>query len=149
MTPRELLNTCRKEMLEIIILSERRKALEEGLLPRAIRITWTRSKTHPEDRVSEVMAKVADLDDEIVKKMRPMMERQLEAQRLVDSLVDSRRRQTLTLYYLTMYEEKRGKYRKERLHSWDDVADKLHYDAAYCRRLATEAIKELSEGGKT
>lgn len=148
MTPRELLNTCRKEMLEIIILAERREALEAGLLPRAIRLTWDRIKTHPEDHVSEVMAKVADLDDEIVKKMAPMMERQLEAQRLIETLDESRKRQALTLYYLTMYEEKRGKFRKERLHTWDDVAEKLYYDTSYCRKLATDAIRELSEGSE-
>ena len=148
MTPRELLNRCREEMLEIIILTEKREALEAGLLPRAIRLTWDRIKTHPEDHVSEVMAKVADLDSKIVKRMVPMIERQQEAMRMIETLGESRKRQALTLYYLTIHEEKRGKFRKERLHTWDDVAEKLYYDTSYCRKLAADAIRELTGRGE-
>lgn len=148
MEPKELLQQCRQELKEIVILTERREQIQAGLLPRALRLSWDKIKTLPKDHVADAMARVADIDAEILKRLEPMLTRQQDAQRMVDALRESRDRKMLTLYYLSLCKEKRGRYTRERLYTWADVADVLHYDEGYCRRAASSAIRKLSGNTK-
>lgn len=143
--PKELLQACRDELKEIIILSERREEIMTGLLPRAIVPTWEKIKTLPEDRLPEAVAKATELDAEIMEKLAPMLIRQQEAELMIAGLTFSKHRQILTTYYLRMKEEKRGSHIKTRLYTWGDVADAVGYDYQYVKKMARDAIDLLNQ----
>lgn len=145
LTPKEILQTCRDELMEIIILSERREEIMAGLLPRAIQPTWEKIKTFPEDRMSEAVVRAADLDTEIMAKLAPMIIRQQEAELMIDGLSLSKHRQILTTYYLRVKEEQRGTHIKTRLYTWEDVADAVGYEYGYVKRMARDAIRLLDQ----
>ena len=145
MKPRELFQTCRKELLEIIVMTEQRDKITATLLPRAIQLTADRIKVHPENYFAEAMAQAADLDADIAEKLKPMLARQQEAMLLLNTVRESKHRNILRLYYLTMKEEMRGSHHVMRLHTWDDVAEALYYESSYARKLCGDAFAELEQ----
>lgn len=140
---RRLLRTCRKEMKEIILLQERRDTVMSSLLPRAIRPTHDHVQITPEDHFAKAMARAADLDHVISRKLDRMLKRQKQAWEVVDTLEDSRYRQILMLYYLTFRKVKRGKYTTFRLHTWETVADAVGYSVDHVKRLQDKALDIL------
>lgn len=140
-----LLKKCRRELREVLVLKERRDTLEGSLLPRALRYQHDRIKTMPEDHFTQAMAEISDMTAEINLRLKEMATRQRSAQRVIDSLRDERYRMVLTLYYMTLKEEKRGSHTARHLYSWDDVAETMNYSYDHVRRLHWEAINAIEK----
>lgn len=148
MDVRTLFRTCRREMREIIIMKERRDTITAALLPRAIQYRHDNIRTTPEDHFTKAMARVADLDEDINRKLAGMMKRQQEAQKIIDDLEDSRYRQVLMLYYLTFRGVSRGGSRVLMLHNWRSVGKALDYSEDHVKRLHNEALQKIKDDTK-
>ena len=138
-----LLKKCRKELIEALVLRERRDTLEGSLLPRALRYSHDQIRGMPEDHFTQAMADIADISTEINRKIIQMAKRQHRAQRIVDALEDERYRMVLTLYYLTLKEERRGSHTAKSMYTWDEVAEAMNYSYDHVRRLHWEAIAAI------
>ena len=131
MTVRELLQTCRDEKHEIVILEEKRDMLRASLLPRAIRPQKATVQSSPMNTFDNVQAAIFDLNVEIDRHLAAMYRHEERAFRLIFTLKDPRHRQLLTLYYLS-FREVRG---RRSLYRWEHVAGKMNYSIENIYRL--------------
>lgn len=123
MTVRQLLQTCRDEKREIIILEEKRDTLRASLLPRAIRPQAAQVQTSPSNVFDAVQASIFDINCTIEGILTDMYRREETAHRLIGRLPDPRHRQMLILYYLS-FREIRG---RQYLYNWEQVARQMNY----------------------
>ena len=95
--------------------------------------------------MTQAMAEIADMTEEINLRLKDMAARQRRAQQIVNALDDERYRMVLTLYYLTLKEERRSGHTARHLYSWDDVATAMNYSYDHVRRLHWEAINVIKK----
>ena len=105
-----------------------------SLLPGAIRYDKDKVDTSPTDQMSERMASVVDLKTELEKRLTDLNRRKLKAQRIIDTLDDSIKRQILSCYFLTT---KRSHTKLE------DIGRIIGYSRRQTYRLYDEAIQEI------
>ena len=134
MSVKQFLYSIRDEQTEIEELSERIEELEMSLLPGAIRYDKDKVDTSPTDQMSERMASVVDLKTELEKRLTDLNRRKLKAQRIIDTLDDSIKRQILSCYFLTT---KRSHTKLE------DIGRIIGYSRRQTYRLYDEATPEI------
>lgn len=144
MKAKQLLELCRKEKREVLILSNKREMLASSFLPGTILPKQVNVQSSPDpDPMGEKMAALQELDDELARQIGKMLRRDLKAHKLIAGMKDSGYRQALTLYYLT--------YRVDHgvmcLYEWVDVAESMGYSTDYIYKLRSKAMRELH--GKT
>ena len=139
MTGKSLLEKCRREMRELLVVGERCETIRTSLLPRAIRPTQDKVQVTPEKHFEEAISVALDLENTINNRMALMIKDQQEAQALIDKLTDSRERCVLTLYYLTYYSDGRTKS----LNTWESVAGTMGYSERHIMRIHNDAIKKI------
>ena len=130
-------------MRELIVLEERRETIRTSLLPRAIQYKTDIIQVTPDKYFEKALASVLDMEKRINEKIAGIMQRQQAAADLIDTLTDSRHREVLTLYYMTYYMERRGKYDIRRLYTLEEIAAKMGYSNEHVRRLQMDAINTL------
>lgn len=123
MTVRQLLQTCRDEMHEIVILEEKRDTLRASLLPKAIRPQKATVQSSPSNLFDNVQAHIFDLNMAIERHSARMRRNEEKASRFIRTLKDPRYRQMLTLYYLSFNEETC----RRSLYHWEQVARRMNY----------------------
>lgn len=143
MTGREVLYRCRRELREVLILQEHRDYIMTTLLPRSIQYQKDSVQKSTEDYHTETLAKAADLDARINRKMQALLSRQEKALQVIDALPDANQKQVLITYYLQAHEFQRGGHTITRLHTWWSAAKKLSMSERHARRLNQWAMEKL------
>lgn len=102
MDARQFLYNVRNEWRESAILKERVNALAASLLPAGIRYDRDKVQTTPSDQISKKMAALADYERDLEERQITLMDHHRQAQELIDTLDDTRERQVLELYFLSV-----------------------------------------------
>lgn len=102
MDARQFLYNVRNEWKESVILKERVNALAASLLPAGIRYDKDKVQTTPSDQISKKMAALADYERELEERQIALMDHHRQAQRMIAELDDTRERQVLELYFLSV-----------------------------------------------
>lgn len=141
MTAKEYLRNIRDEQRELQRLSNKMESiLLNNALPSGIRYDKIKVQTSPEDPM-DIFVRVSGLQEEIDRHVKKLKRNKQRAMRLIhkmDRTPDSSKcRQVLTLYYLTLKDDKR-------LMSWLDVAEEMGYSEDWIKHLHGKALLEFA-----
>lgn len=134
MTVKQFLYSVRDEQKEIEELTDRIYEMRMSLLPSGIRYDTDKVQTSPEDNLSEYEAKIADYSMLLGQKKEALIQRRQKAQGMIDLLEDSRERQVLDIYFLSV---KRPNMR--------EVAVIINYSVQQTFRIYSTAISRLEK----
>lgn len=132
MTVKQFLYSVRDEQKEIEELTDRIYEMRMSLLPSGIRYDTDKVQTSPEDKLSECEAKIADYSMLLGQKKEALIQRRQQAQGMIDLLEDSRERQVLDIYFLSV----------KRL-SMEDVSAMIGYSRKQTFRIYKSALQNL------
>jgi DNA-directed RNA polymerase specialized sigma subunit len=132
MTVKQFLYSVRDEQKEIEELTDRIYEMRMSLLPAGIRYDTDKVQTSPEDKLSECEAKIADYSMLLGQKKEALIQRRHRAQEMIDLLEDSRERQVLDIYFLSV----------KRL-SMEDVSALIGYSRKQTFRIYKSALQNL------
>lgn len=132
MTVKQFLYSVRDEQKEIEELTDRIYEMQMSLLPSGIRYDTDKVQTSPEDKLSECEAKIADYSMLLGQKREALIQRRHRAQEMIDLLEDSRERQVLDIYFLSV----------KRL-SMEDVSAMIGYSRKQTFRIYKSALQNL------
>ena len=136
---KDFFRKIRKEQNEIAHLSAMIKNEELALLPKAIVYDKDKVQVSPEDRFSEVCAKISDMQEELGMSIMRLKEKQIRAELMIRNLEDPDEREVLRWYYLTLYEN--------RPLTWQQVAIRMNYYRRHVIRIHGNALQHLAEDG--
>lgn len=135
MNAKQYLYSIRDERQEIRELRERIGDLEMSLYPSGIRYDKDNVQSSPaQDRMSETVAKIADYEEMLQKRLDWLAERQQKAQWMINQLQSSLERQILNLFFLSA--------RKTRM---DDIAGIVGYSKRTTYRYYQSGIRHIEE----
>ncbi len=138
MTAKEYLRNIRNEQRELQRLDKKQKNLNiYSALPSGIRYDKDRVQTSPKDPMDSILEDLSRIQDEISRHARKLNKNKQRAMRLIRKLDKSTYRQVLTLYYLTLKDDKK-------LMSWLDVAEEMGYSEDWIKHQHGYALKEFS-----
>lgn len=95
---KDFFRKIRKEQNEIAHLSAMIKSEELALLPKAIVYDKDKVQVSPEDRFSEVCAKISDMQEELGRSIVRLKEKQVQAELMIRKLEDPDEREVLRWY---------------------------------------------------
>lgn len=136
---KDFFRKIRKEQNEIAHLSAMIKNEELALLPKAIVYDKDKVQVSPEDKFSEVCAKISDMQEELGMSIMRLKEKQIRAELMIRNLEDPDEREVLRWYYLTLYEN--------RPLTWQQVAIRMNYYRRHVIRIHGNALQHLAEDG--
>lgn len=136
---KDFFRKIRKEQNEIAHLSAMIKSEELALLPKAIVYDKDKVQVSPEDRFSEVCAKISDMQEELGRSIVRLKEKQVQAELMIRKLEDPDEREVLRWYYLTLYDN--------RPLTWQQVAIRMNYYRRHVIRIHGNALQHLAEDG--
>ena len=136
---KDFFRKIRKEQNEIAHLSAMIKNEELALLPKSIVYDKDKVQVSPEDRFSEVCAKISDMQEELGMSIMRLKEKQIRAELMIRNLEDPDEREVLRWYYLTLYEN--------RPLTWQQVAIRMNYYRRHVIRIHGNALQHLAEDG--
>ena len=112
--------------------------LRSCLGPKAIRYDGDRVQSSPTDRVSEIVSKVADLEEQIERLQLEKAELVMEVNAAIEQLEDEKEAVILTAYYI-------------RRLTMEQVAEEMDYSLQHTYRLRKRGVQHISEiiGGTT
>lgn len=134
---RQFFASIKREQREIEHL---KLMIQEGdamLLPQAIRYDKDKVQTTPSDKMSEIVAKVADMQKELGKSIYQLRKRQLQAENLIRKLDNANERELMRWYYLC--------YDDGKPYTFVMVAEKMGYSDRHVKRVHGSAILHLAE----
>lgn len=141
LTGKKLLEACRGEKQEIIMLLERRDQIMSTLLPKARRLKDTRVQESIDmDPMGEVMAEVEELDKEIERQIQRMLRNEVRARKMLEKIKDWRYRQMFNLYYLSTWTDEHGNIKR---YTWDRVAKRMDYSPEAIYKFMPKAYSAL------
>lgn len=132
MTVKQFLYSVRDEQKEIEELTDRIYEMRMSLLPAGIRYDTDKVQTSPSDTISDRMAEITDYMKQMEEKKIELIRRRKQAQKMIDDLQDSRQRQVLDLYFLSV----------KRL-SMEDVSAMIGYSRKQTFRIYKSALQNL------
>jgi DNA-directed RNA polymerase specialized sigma subunit len=109
-----------------------RAELESSALPGAIRYDGDPVQTSPEDRMSGILAKVADLDAVIKELLQEKARAVLDIGEAIERLEDETQKTVLAAFYI-------GRL------SMDDVAEMICYSRRQAYRIRREAVEKMAQ----
>ena len=136
---KDFFRKIRKEQNEIAHLSAMIKNEELALLPKAIVYDKDKVQVSPDDKFSEVCAKISDMQEELGMSIMRLKEKQIRAELMIRNLEDPDEREVLRWYYLTLYEN--------RPLTWQQVAIRMNYYRRHVIRIHSNALQHLAEDG--
>lgn len=142
MTATEIKNffrQIRKEQNEIAHLAMLIQQEETMLLPKAIVYDKDRVQVSPEDKFSEICARISDMQEELGESIVKLKAKQMKAERLIRTLSDPDEREVMRWYYMTLYDN--------RPLTWQDVAIRMNYYRRHVIRIHGNALAHLVEDG--
>lgn len=142
MTATEIKNffrQIRKEQNEIAHLAMLIQQEETMLLPKAIVYDKDKVQVSPEDKFSEICARISDMQEELGESIVKLKVKQMKAERLIRTLSDPDEREVMRWYYMTLYDN--------RPLTWQDVAIRMNYYRRHVIRIHGNALAHLVEDG--
>ena len=136
---KDFFRKIRKEQNEIAHLSAMIKNEELALLPKTIVYDKDKVQVSPDDKFSEVCAKISDMQEELGMSIMRLKEKQIRAELMIRNLEDPDEREVLRWYYLTLYEN--------RPLTWQQVAIRMNYYRRHVIRIHGNALQHLAEDG--
>lgn len=112
-------------------LQLRRDELQSCLLPGAVRYDKDKVQTSPMDKLADIAAAVADLDEKISYLQRSKAAAILETSEAIERLADEREKVILTAFYI-------GK------RSMEEIADKMGYSIQHTYRLRRAGVLKVA-----
>lgn len=132
MDARQFLYNVRSQWKEIMILKERADALSASLGAHGIDYSGERVQTSPDDQMSRKVAALADYKSELTEKEIGLTRDHMRAQQMIDALEDTRERQVLELYFLSLPPK-----------SMSMTAECVGYSREHTYRLFARALSKL------
>lgn len=142
MTATEIKNffrQIRKEQNEIAHLAMLIQQEENMLLPKAIVYDKDKVQVSPEDKFSDICARISDMQEELGKSIVKLKVKQMTAERMIRNLSDPDEREVMRWYYMTLYDN--------RPLTWQDVAIRMNYYRRHVIRIHGNALAHLVEDG--
>lgn len=142
MTATEIKNffrQIRKEQNEIAHLAMLIQQEETMLLPKAIVYDKDKVQVSPEDKFSEICARISDMQEELGESIVKLKAKQMTAERMIRNLSDPDEREVMRWYYMTLYDN--------RPLTWQDVAIRMNYYRRHVIRIHGNALAHLVEDG--
>ncbi len=142
MNAKEYLEQSRGIRQEIIWINRQIEEIETSLGYHPIQLddSGASKSNYREDKMSESLAKVADLYADLQKKKADLIIKDEEIHRQIDKLEDIREREVLKLRYL-----ERHPRRLIAPLGWRAIGFRLGYTAEGVRKIHSKALKNLSE----
>lgn len=142
MNAKEFLEGSRRIRQEIIWINRQIEEIETSLGYHPIELddSGASKSNYREDKLSESLAKVADLYSDYQKKKADLIIKDEEIHKTIDKLEDIREREVLKLRYL-----ERHPRRLIAPLGWRAIGFRLGYTAEGVRKIHSKAIKDLSE----
>lgn len=129
----------RKEQNEIAHLTQMIRQEEMMLLPKGIVYDKDKVQVSPEDKFSEICARISDMQEELGQSIFRLKEKQMKAERLIRNLDDPDEREVMRWYYMTTY--------NNRPLTWQEVAIRMNYYRRHVIRIHGNALAHLVELG--
>lgn len=142
MTATEIKNffrQIRKEQNEIAHLAMLIQQEETMLLPKAIVYDKDKVQVSPEDKFSDICARISDMQEELGESIVKLKVKQMTAERMIRKLSDPDEREVMRWYYMTLYDN--------RPLTWQDVAIRMNYYRRHVIRIHGNALAHLVEDG--
>lgn len=142
MTATEIKNffrQIRKEQNEIAHLAMLIQQEETMLLPKAIVYDKDKVQVSPEDKFSDICARISDMQEELGESIVKLKAKQMTAERMIRNLSDPDEREVMRWYYMTLYDN--------RPLTWQDVAIRMNYYRRHVIRIHGNALSHLVEDG--
>lgn len=142
MTATEIKNffrQIRKEQNEIAHLAMLIQQEETMLLPKAIVYDKDKVQVSPEDKFSDICARISDMQEELGASIVKLKVKQMTAERMIRNLSDPDEREVMRWYYMTLYDN--------RPLTWQDVAIRMNYYRRHVIRIHGNALAHLVEDG--
>lgn len=142
MTATEIKNffrQIRKEQNEIAHLAMLIQQEETMLLPKAIVYDKDKVQVSPEDKFSDICARISDMQEELGESIVKLKVKQMTAERMIRNLSDPDEREVMRWYYMTLYDN--------RPLTWQDVAIRMNYYRRHVIRIHGNALAHLVEDG--
>lgn len=136
---KEFFRQIRREQGEINHLGRMIKQEELLLLPKAIVYDKDKVQVSPEDKFTEVCARISDMQEEFGRSLAKLKTKQMEAEKMIRSLEDPDEREVLRWYYLTT--------ENGRLLTWQEVAVHMNYYKRHVIRIHGNALIHLEKHG--
>lgn len=127
----------RAEQSEINHLGRMIKEEEMLLLPKAITYDKDKVQSSPEDKFSEVCAKISDMQEELENSIFDLKGKQAKAEKMIRLLDDPDEREVMRWYYMTTD--------NGRLLTWQDVAIRMNYYRSHIFRIHGNALVNLAK----
>lgn len=142
MTATEIKNffrQIRKEQNEIAHLAMLIQQEETMLLPKAIVYDKDKVQVSPEDKFSDICARISDMQEELGESIVKLKAKQMTAERMIRNLSDPDEREVMRWYYMTTY--------NNRPLTWQEVAIRMNYYRRHVIRIHGSALAHLVELG--
>ena len=129
-TAKSFFKSIRASYREMKSLEEERDRLFAMLTSTTIKSKDVNVQTSvPGDKMSEIVPVMMELDELINAQVQIIIEKQIEAERIIQQIEDVRYREILRWYYVQNLK-------------WQEVADRMNYDVAYVQRMNGDALIE-------
>ena len=142
MNAKEYLEQSRRIRQEIVWINRQIEEIETSLGYHPIQLddSGASKSNYREDKMSESLAKVADLYSDLQRKKADLIIKDEEIHRQIDKLEDIREREVLRLRYL-----ERHPRRIIAPLGWRQIGFRMGYTAEGVRKIHAKAIKNLTE----
>lgn len=132
------LREVRHTVREVGQLEMKLEYLRKAALPGGISYDRVRVQTSPDDKISEIMAEIGDLETQLEDDIISLMSNITRARAMIRSLDSSIQRDVLTRYYLPDISP------TDELPTWRDIAISLHFSEGRVLHIHGEALQELN-----
>lgn len=136
---KDFFRQIRREQSEINHLSRMIKQEEMLLLPKGIVYDKDKVQSSPEDKFSEICARISDMQEELECSIFDLKTRQAKAEKMIRLLEDPDEREVMRYYYMTTD--------NGRLLTWQDVAIRMNYYRRHVIRIHGNALIHLEKHG--
>lgn len=137
---KEFLRGIRDNQREINHLREMIRQAETNLLPRAIIYDKDKVQISPDEKFSEICAKIADYEFVLGKSIARLLGRKMQAETMIRELPDEKEREVLRWYYLSSDGN-------EPL-TWQQVAIRMNYYERHVKRIHGEALISMAKASE-
>ena len=136
------LREVRHEQKEIYRLQLKLEYLKKSTLPGGIRYDMVKIQKSPDDKITDLMAEIGDIETELEADIRKYIDHIAEARKMIRALDSSVQRDVMTRYYLPDIDP------GDELPTWRDVAISMHYSEHRILHIHGEALKKINNSIK-
>lgn len=134
MTIKDFLYQVKRERLEVEQLNNEIDQMHTSLLPAGIRYDKDKVQTSPSDSMSEAVAQIVDYETQLGQRLAKLYANKRYAETLIVQLEDSRERQVITLFFLSIKPLR-----------MEDVAVRMDYSVQRCWQFYDSALENLEK----